>query len=142
MERRQFLSWFSVGVMASYLPVVLAACKTEETATDTETSPETETEFTTVGTAAELEQEGFLLDKGAKVIVIRSPEDQSLVALNPTCTHQGCLVEWKSAEGTFICPCHGSDFAPDGTVTEGPATEALPSYDVKEEEGSILVKTA
>lgn len=45
-------------------------------------------------------------------------------AISTTCTHLGCLV--KAGPSGFECPCHGSRFATDGSVTKGPAPRALP----------------
>ncbi|KZE89483.1 FAD-dependent oxidoreductase [Microbacterium sp. TNHR37B] len=45
--------------------------------------------------------------------------------LSAVCTHLGGIVRWNEAEETWDCPLHGSRFAPDGTVIEGPATRAL-----------------
>lgn len=52
-------------------------------------------------------------------------ENGTLHAVNPTCTHMGCLTHFNEAEKSWDCPCHGSRFGYDGTVLQGPATEPL-----------------
>lgn len=56
--------------------------------------------------------------------VYRSPEG-TVYAVSPICTHLGCKVHWNPAELSWDCPCHGSRFAVDGTVLEGPAQKPL-----------------
>lgn len=70
--------------------------------------------------------EGMLLeqDGGGKVAASRD-EDGTLHVVSARCTHLGCLVTWNPAERSWDCPCHGSRFAPDGTVLEGPAVHRL-----------------
>lgn len=47
--------------------------------------------------------------------------------VSPVCTHLGGVLSWNDAEKSWDCPLHGSRFAPDGTVLEGPATRDLSS---------------
>ena len=59
---------------------------------------------------------------GRPVAVFRDAE--GVYAISTICTHLGCVVK-PTPEG-FDCPCHGSRFAADGTVTKGPAPRPLP----------------
>jgi cytochrome b6-f complex iron-sulfur subunit len=51
-------------------------------------------------------------------------DEEGVYAISSVCTHLGCIV--KTAPGGFSCPCHGSQFAADGSVTKGPAPRPLP----------------
>lgn len=55
----------------------------------------------------------------------------NLHAVSAACTHLGCLVNFNTAERTWDCPCHGSRFAIDGTVLQGPATKDLHHVEVE-----------
>ncbi|ELS00650.1 Rieske Fe-S protein [Xenococcus sp. PCC 7305] len=150
MERRKFLSWVGVGMLASSLPVAIAACSSETSSsspaeTSSSATPEIDTTpdaegFTAVGTNTELTTKGFIYDKQLGVIIVSN--GGSIAALNPTCSHQGCDVDWKGNTGELVCPCHGSKFGVDGAVLTGPATEALPVYEFKQEGDLIKVKIA
>ncbi len=149
MDRRKFIGWFSVGALASSLPVVIAACSSsnnqplvqpEKPTTDKGVRKDG---FQSVGTVQELTEKGSILDKKnlpKPVLVLHNPSSNNLVAVNPTCTHQGCSVAWEADTKTLSCPCHGSKFNPDGSVLKGPATKPLESFTAKEENGLVLVK--
>ncbi|WP_072620338.1 cytochrome b6-f complex iron-sulfur subunit [Spirulina major] len=50
-------------------------------------------------------------------------EDHSLdrMGIVDNCTHLGCTFPWNGRDQEFQCPCHGSRYAPDGSVVRGPA---------------------
>jgi glycine/D-amino acid oxidase-like deaminating enzyme/nitrite reductase/ring-hydroxylating ferredoxin subunit len=60
-----------------------------------------------------------------RLTAVRRDEDGKLHALSGRCTHQGCAVAYNDDEQSWDCPCHGSRFALDGSVLNGPATEPL-----------------
>ena len=63
-------------------------------------------------------------------------------ALRAECTHLGCLVQPDPLTGGFACPCHGSVYARDGTVTRGPAPKPLRRARVEQREDGALVMSA
>lgn len=54
-----------------------------------------------------------------------STVDGVTCAVSAICPHLGGIVTWNDAERSWDCPLHGSRFAPDGTVLEGPAVKGL-----------------
>jgi glycine/D-amino acid oxidase-like deaminating enzyme/nitrite reductase/ring-hydroxylating ferredoxin subunit len=70
--------------------------------------------------------QGIVARIGARCFAIHRDGHGELQAVSARCTHLGCLVGWNEADRTWECPCHGSRFAADGTVLQGPATEPLP----------------
>jgi Rieske Fe-S protein len=54
---------------------------------------------------------------------------RTLHVLSAACTHAGCVVRWNSLEQCWDCPCHGSQFAADGSVLNGPAVSPLQRLD-------------
>jgi glycine/D-amino acid oxidase-like deaminating enzyme/nitrite reductase/ring-hydroxylating ferredoxin subunit len=62
--------------------------------------------------------------RGRKTAVYRDA-DRRLHGLSPVCQHLYCIVDWNPAERTWDCPCHGSRYAGDGTVIQGPTTKDL-----------------
>lgn len=77
-----------------------------------------------VGPLASLQEGGQLSAPG--VILIR--DERGIAAVSSRCSHLGCTVT-ANARG-FECNCHGSMFARDGRVIRGPATSALPWFQV------------
>lgn len=63
--------------------------------------------------------------------------DGRWAAVLTRCTHRGCQVD--PTPDRLVCPCHGSEFAPDGAVLEGPARDPLVRYPVAVEPDQIVV---
>ncbi|HEX8607901.1 MAG TPA: FAD-dependent oxidoreductase [Pedobacter sp.] len=62
--------------------------------------------------------------KGEKVAIYKDAVGK-LTALNPTCTHAGCIVSFNDAEKSWDCPCHGGRFDVNGKVVTGPPRKDL-----------------
>jgi len=61
-----------------------------------------------------------------RVCIVR--DGNRMAAISTTCTHLGCIV--AISDTGFACPCHGSHYDQDGTVTGGPAPKPLPWFKV------------
>jgi Rieske Fe-S protein len=60
----------------------------------------------------------------AQQVVVTQATAGEYAGFSTTCPHQGCPV--AQVQGAIIiCPCHGSEFALDGSVVKGPAQTGL-----------------
>jgi glycine/D-amino acid oxidase-like deaminating enzyme/nitrite reductase/ring-hydroxylating ferredoxin subunit len=75
--------------------------------------------------------EGGILSSGLKKIAVYRDYDNTLRAFSAVCPHLGCIVQWNPNEKSFDCPCHGSRFAADGTVINGPSETDLHKIDIR-----------
>lgn len=78
------------------------------------------------------EGEGRVLTEGVHPIA-ESTVDGVTCRVSGICTHRGGVLGWNEAERSWDCPLHGSRFAPDGTLLEGPAVSDLDPYDDRPE---------
>ncbi|MDQ3642084.1 MAG: FAD-dependent oxidoreductase [Actinomycetota bacterium] len=74
--------------------------------------------------------EAAVLVEGTERVAVYRDEAGTVHAVSPICTHMGCTVTWNTAETTWDCPCHGSRFACDGAVIQGPAVKDLERKEV------------
>ena len=74
----------------------------------------------------------------------------AIAALSSLCTHLGCTVLPQPCTSSppcgpveigLHCPCHGSSFSLDGTVTAGPATTSLLRYTAEFDGSTVVVTT-
>jgi glycine/D-amino acid oxidase-like deaminating enzyme/nitrite reductase/ring-hydroxylating ferredoxin subunit len=69
--------------------------------------------------------EGDIVRLNDERVAAYRDDEGTLHAVSPSCTHLGCQVNFNAAERSWDCPCHGSRFAPDGSVLQGPAVHRL-----------------
>jgi Rieske Fe-S protein len=68
---------------------------------------------------------GAIIRQGLKKIAAYRDDKGKLYKCSAVCTHVGCHLHWNSLEVCWDCPCHGSQFAVDGAVLNGPAVAPL-----------------
>lgn len=132
-SRRALLQ--GLGVAAVGALVVAAGCSQQGSSLSTATSSScgagecidlTDTankELTATGGA-------MLVDMSGDTIMVVRISDTEVVALSAICTHAGCSMDYVPGQKVLDCPCHGSQFATDGTVLRGPAVRNLRVYGV------------
>jgi len=76
---------------------------------------------------------------GRQIYVLH--DGQGFHALDATCTHLGCRVNWVPLERRFLCPCHTGLFAASGQRLSGPPEEPLraQAFEVTPEGRVVLV---
>jgi Rieske Fe-S protein len=71
------------------------------------------------------------------VFVLPAKNNQVLSAV---CPHEGCEVAWEQNTNRFVCPCHESYFAADGSRVSGPAQHGLNPLPMRVQDGKLQVQ--
>lgn len=82
---------------------------------------------------------GLIVDNpaGGKILLARTGDE--VKAYNAACTHMGTILD-APKDGVSVCSNHGSEFATeDGSVKKGPATQPLPTINVKVDGTQIVL---
>jgi Rieske Fe-S protein len=82
--------------------------------------------------------DGEVLDVTEQGVIVTQPDDGEFNGFLNICKHQGCPLASVS-DGTINCDCHGSKYALDGSVVNGPATEPLDPANVTVKGKNITV---
>jgi 3-phenylpropionate/trans-cinnamate dioxygenase ferredoxin subunit len=83
---------------------------------------------------------GVVKSTGEPVCLIRT--GGRIMAVSDTCTHQEFAISLGDVlpDGTIQCAWHGARFdCASGAVRQGPATDPLPVFSVRIENGMVLV---
>jgi Rieske Fe-S protein len=68
-----------------------------------------------------------------------APGQYTVFAIN--CAHLGCPVRWFSESQLFMCPCHGGVYYADGSRASGPPERGLFTYELKVQDGKLMINT-
>jgi glycine/D-amino acid oxidase-like deaminating enzyme/nitrite reductase/ring-hydroxylating ferredoxin subunit len=68
---------------------------------------------------------GAIVRQGLRKIAAYRDHGGTLHPRSAACTHLACHLHWNSFETCWDCPCHGSQFAADGSVLNAPAVSDL-----------------
>jgi Rieske Fe-S protein len=90
-----------------------------------------QTDYSADGVYSQFRDKGFFIVR----------RNGRLVALSSICTHRGCKVK-AQPDGSFDCPCHGSEYDATGKVTAGPAIHDLPELPTTIDASGHLIITA
>jgi cytochrome b6-f complex iron-sulfur subunit len=139
-SRRDFL--YATAAVAACAGCSLVGSRSADVETE---SVSGEVKLTLAQSSELLKAEGSVLvgvkGTGRKILVISS-RDGRLHAISAVCTHMGCAVTYDKKAGRVVCPCHGSQFTVDGANLKGPASRPLDSYDVRNDNGSVVITGA
>ncbi|WP_324652358.1 FAD-dependent oxidoreductase [Georgenia sp. H159] len=75
---------------------------------------------------APAEGTGCVVRRGLHPVAV-STVDGVTRSVSAVCPHLGGVLRWNDEELSWDCPLHGSRFAADGELLEGPATRGLPA---------------
>src|SRR5581483_7340976 len=96
-----------------------------------------------VGSFDEIEPgKGAIVRHGSQKVAAYRDANGTLHARSALCTHLGCHLHWNSFEQCWDCPCHGSQFSPDGAVLNGPAMDPLEQVEIDAEQTGGKVRRA
>ncbi len=81
----------------------------------------------------------------SKRVLRTSPKDKAgktqivyLTAFTRICTHLGCTPALPDETHQMTCPCHGSVYAFDGSVIQGPAERPLQAVKLEVKNGAVI----
>lgn len=139
--RRRFVDWLlgtSIGgfVLAVLYPVsrYVVPPATTESATNSVTLP--------IKPEDVLPNTGRIFKFGSQPgLLIRTPRDE-LRAFSATCTHLGCIVQYRPDLTEIWCACHNGHYNLNGVNVAGPPPKPLEEYDVNVRGDQIIVSKA
>ncbi len=76
---------------------------------------------------------------GRSPVILIKTADNQYKALSASCTHLGCIVQYKSDTKQIWCACHNGIYDLNGRNISGPPPRPLEEYDVKVVKEEIVI---
>jgi Rieske Fe-S protein len=136
--RRDFLNWFLGTTAGAFIISVLYPLsrylvppKSEESAARTVTLA--------IKPADVKPNSGQIFRFGSQPAILIDTPTGELKAFTATCTHLGCIVQYRSDLNQIWCACHNGHFNLNGKNVEGPPPKPLEEYAVNVRGDQIVV---
>jgi menaquinol-cytochrome c reductase iron-sulfur subunit len=84
--------------------------------------------------------DGWRTNVSEKVVYVTKDGQGQLRVLSSICPHLGCSVPWNKQRNKFVCPCHDTIFAADGTRVSGPSLRGMDALETSVENGQLQVR--
>jgi Rieske Fe-S protein len=68
-------------------------------------------------------------------VIVHRDTSGTIRVFSARCTHLGCRID-RIVGDEAVCPCHGSRYRADGTVSAGPATRPLKAFGLERDPAS------
>lgn len=120
MERKEFIKLAGAGAGWMLVSTCFTNCSS-----NSEPAP-INVDFTVDVSTGALNQNGGSIVKNG-VIVARTLTGE-FIAVASACTHEGTTIQYQATNKRFQCPNHGATFNESGSVTNGPAKNALRQF--------------
>jgi len=125
MTRNDFLKSLGLSTAAIAFISWFGGCKTDSGVTDAPTNVDFTLNLDDPANNGLKTNGGYIYKNG---IIVARTTSGTYVALSMVCTHAGSTVYYDAGGNRLHCPNHGSNFATDGTVINGPASNPLATY--------------
>lgn len=136
MDRKEFLASLGIGTAALFAISALQSCNVANPVSDAPTNVDFTLDLTASANSALKTNGGYVYSNG---IIVARTTSGSYVAVYSVCPHAGATVAYDASGNRFHCPAHGSNFATNGTLINGPANTGLHQYNTSLTGNSLRV---
>ena len=125
MDRKEFLASLGLGTAAFFAISAIESCNVANPVFSAPTNVDFTLDLTASANSALKNDGGYVYNNG---IIVARTTTGSYVAVYSVCPHAGATVAFDGSSNRFHCAAHGSNFATNGTLINGPANTGLQQY--------------